>query len=164
MTPERRKQLSEELQDPRYRCAYFESHMDSSIAAQIKANREDRQMSQKGLAKAAGLFQSQVSKMEDVNHAGWTAKTLRKIARALDVVLVIRLERFSRVMAARHDFPNALVEPPYEKDLPAHPGYREEAADSEPPWPTLWATVTLEPVSTSASSFEHVLALLDSKD
>lgn len=76
---ERIKRLCERLQDPRYRHAYFESHMDSSIAAQIAANREARGMTQEQLAKEAGMFQSQVSKMEDVNYDGWKAKTLRKI-------------------------------------------------------------------------------------
>lgn len=115
MTPARRR-LAERLQDSDYRHGYFESHIDSSIAAQIKANRTYRKMSQKQLAKAAGLFQSQVSKLEDVNHERWTAKTLRRIARAFDLVLVIRLERFSKALGLRDDFPRNLVEPPFSED------------------------------------------------
>ncbi len=116
MTPTRRRRLIENLRNRGYRQAYFESHIDSSVAAQIKANRERRDLSQKDLAKKSALFQSQISKLEDVNHNRWTAKTLRRIARAFDLVLVIRFERFSKAMALREAFPGNLVEPSFPED------------------------------------------------
>ena len=116
MKSSERRRLVDRMSSLDYRHAFFNGHMDSSIAAQIKANREDRKLSQKQLAKKAGLFQSQVSKLEDVNHNRWTTKTLRRIARAFDLVLVIRLERFSKAIGLREEFPGNLVEPPFPED------------------------------------------------
>ncbi len=157
MTPARRRKLVSRLQNRDYRQAYFESHIDSSIAAQIKANRERRDLSQKQLAKKAGLFQSQISKMEDVNHDRWTAKTLRRIARALDLVLVIRFEAFSKALAIREAFPGNLVQAPFAQDnLTAKP---QEAAPGRQPTPGAWAAATGGgPVSLARHGFGLHLA------
>lgn len=77
-----------------YRRAYVDDLTDAFIATQIQVLREQREMSQEQLATAAGLGQSQVSKLEDVDNSSWTGRTLKKIAKAFDLRVVVRFESF----------------------------------------------------------------------
>jgi transcriptional regulator with XRE-family HTH domain len=81
-----------------YRHTYMESFMDSYTATQIKVLRERLELKQAGLADRAGMKQSQISALEDVNNSTWKVSTLRKLARAFDMVLVVRFEEFGSVL------------------------------------------------------------------
>ena len=81
-----------------YRHTYMESFADSFIATQIKVLREHLHLSQTALAERAGMRQSQISALEDVNNSTWKISTLKKIARAFDLVLVVRFEEFGSVL------------------------------------------------------------------
>lgn len=86
------KTLASEFKDKEYAHAYLEEFSNMEIAAQIKALREQRGLTQKQLAELAGMKQERVSTQEDVNYDAWTAKTLRKLARAFDVDIKISFE------------------------------------------------------------------------
>lgn len=93
MTDERAL-LAEELRDREARHLYAEEFANSALALQIKTLRLQRNWTQQELAERAGLKQSQVSAMEQVDHDAWTLKTLRKLARAFDLALDVRFESF----------------------------------------------------------------------
>lgn len=91
---EMRDSLREEFQEPEARRDYAEMFLDSSIALQIKALRQQRGWTQQELAARAGLKQSQVSAMEQASFSSWTLRTLRKLAKAFDLALTVRFESF----------------------------------------------------------------------
>ena len=93
-----RERLLSSFRNKKYRHSYIDTFTDAYIATQIKVLREQRTLDQTQLAKLAGIHQSQVSVFEDVDHSSWTVKTLKKIAKALDLVLVVRFESFGKVL------------------------------------------------------------------
>ena len=90
--------LLEKFHDFAYRHAYVDEFTDAFIATQIKVIREQQDLTQVQLAEKAGMKQSQVSALEDVNNRSWKVRTLKKIARAFDLVLVVRFEPFGKVL------------------------------------------------------------------
>jgi transcriptional regulator with XRE-family HTH domain len=72
--------------------------LDAYIALQIKSLRLQRSWSQEEFARRAGMRQSQVSDMEQIDHSSWKVSTLRKLASALDLALVVRFEGFGRFL------------------------------------------------------------------
>ncbi len=82
----------------RYRHSYVDEFTDAYIATQIKVLREQRGLNQTLLGERAGMKQSQISELEDVNNRSWKVRTLKKLAKAFDLVLVVRFEQFGRVL------------------------------------------------------------------
>lgn len=96
---ESREELRRDLlADQDFRQAYAESFLNTFVAAQIKALREMRGMTQADLAEAIGTKQAGVSRLENVNYSAWKTETLRKIARALKVRLRISFETFGTLI------------------------------------------------------------------
>lgn len=87
--------LIDDFADKEYAHAYMDEHSNTVIAAQIKALREQRGLTQAQLAELAGMKQERVSALENVEYDAWTAKTLRKLAGAFDVHLKIAFAPFS---------------------------------------------------------------------
>ena len=111
------------FQDPEYRRSYAESFTNTLIAAQLKANRESRNLSQAELAELAGMKQSRISTIENVNYESWSIRTLRRIAQAMDLVLVVKLESFGNLLQDMEslDRPN-LERPSFADDPVFHSG------------------------------------------
>ncbi len=116
MKHHQRDRLIELLDDPEYRHEFFGSLISASIAAQIKANREDREWTQAQFADRAGMQQQRICLMENVNYQRFTLSTLRRLAEALDLTLAVRFESFGKAINRLGRFQESLVEPPYEKD------------------------------------------------
>jgi len=95
---ELRNHLVEEFQDEDARYAYADSFLNTRVAAQIKALREQRGLTQQALAEAVGTQQGGISRLENVNYSSWKTETLRKLARALGVRLHISFETFSDLL------------------------------------------------------------------
>ena len=93
-----RDRLLKKFHSFKYRHAYLGEFTDAYIATQIKVLREQRGLNQTQLGELAGMKQSQVSELEDVNNRSWKVRTLKKLAQALDLVLVVRFEQFGRVL------------------------------------------------------------------
>jgi transcriptional regulator with XRE-family HTH domain len=89
------KTLIEDFADKEYAHSYVNEVSNMEIAAQIKALREQRGLTQKQLAELAGMKQERISALENVDNSSWTAKTLRALAKAFDVSLKISFEEFS---------------------------------------------------------------------
>jgi transcriptional regulator with XRE-family HTH domain len=92
------KILTEECKDKEYAHAYMEEFFNMSIAAQIKALREQRGLTQEQLAEFSGMKQARISVLEDVDYDAWTLKALRKLARAFDLTVKVSFEEFSKAI------------------------------------------------------------------
>ncbi len=152
MKPRQRARLIELLNDPEYRHEFFGSLISTSIAAQIKANRTDRDWSQKRLGEETGMKQSRISAMEDVNYQGWTIKTLRRLAEAFDVTLSVRFESFGKALDRFGRFQESLVEPPYTRDPRIHENSDTEAQPVEANPPTRQAPLLPFPAVSAADT------------
>lgn len=76
-------ELDELLRDPERRHAFFQSITEDEIAAQIRALRKKRDLTQAEFADVAKMQQSAVSRIEQAEYAAWNLKTLFRAARAL---------------------------------------------------------------------------------
>jgi len=90
-----RNRLRKEFQDKEYAHAYVDAFLNASIATQIKILREQRKWTQKKLASIAGMKQSRISLLENINYDRWGISTLKKLAEAFDVTLNVSFESFS---------------------------------------------------------------------
>ncbi len=105
-------------EDAEYRYAYAEDFSNTYIATQIKVLRDQRGMTQEGLAEAIGTKQSGISRLENVNYSSWKTETLRKTARALGVRLRISFETFGSLLGEDAEFSReSLKRPKFEDDL-----------------------------------------------
>lgn len=118
----KREVLSAEFHDPEARRDYAELFGDSSIALQIKVLRLQRGLSQKELAERTGMKQSRISAMEQADYSSWSIKTLRRLAEAFDLALVVRFESFGVLLDSALSSTRKSLERPSFKDDPAfHP-------------------------------------------
>jgi transcriptional regulator with XRE-family HTH domain len=90
--------LRAEFQDKQYRHTFVNEFLDAAIAAQLKALREQRGWTQAELAEHAGMKQSRISLMENVNYSSWSVNTLRKLAETFDVTLAVRFRPFGQTV------------------------------------------------------------------
>ena len=133
------------LADEEFRCGYAESFLNTSVAAQIKAIREQRGLTQAELAEKIGSKQAGVSRLENVNYSAWKTETLRKMARALNVRLKITFETFGTLLDEVEDFNRESLERP----TPA-----EDVSLTQPKRrPAQTAVVGGEMVTSTGSSF-----------
>ncbi len=87
------EELLSKLKDKEYRTAYVESHINNGIAFQIRTLRGD--LTQEELGKRAGMKQEAICRLENPNYGSFTLKTLKQIASAFDVGLIVRFVPFS---------------------------------------------------------------------
>ncbi len=114
---DRRKILIEELKDKQYRDAFVSAHIEVGIPFQIRALRRESGFTQKELADKAGVKQTWISKIENSGYADFSLKTLKKLASAFDVGLVVRFASFGELVERELNLPNTSHSvPSYEKD------------------------------------------------
>ncbi len=128
-----RDRLLEEFHDRETRTEYADEFLDALIALQIAALRRERGMTQKKLGElAGGMKQSRISAYEKVDYSSWSVRTLRRLARALDLPLVVSFESWGdfldRVTKLSHE---DLDRPPFEKD----PVFNPSVASADSPSP-----------------------------
>jgi transcriptional regulator with XRE-family HTH domain len=79
------------------RAKLVDSNVGKGIAFQIRATRELRRWNQGDLANAVGgMGQNNISRLEDPDYGKHTISSLKRIAEALDVALVVRFVPFSQ--------------------------------------------------------------------
>jgi len=81
----------------RYRDVFGVS-ITGTTAAQIRAMREQRQWSQEELARRVGMGQARISLLENPNYENLSLNTLKRVANAFDVALVVRFVPFSKLI------------------------------------------------------------------
>lgn len=98
MNAKMHERLRRLFRDQSYRRTYMESFLNTAIAAQIKALREARGLSQKDLGSRINTSQPGISALENVNYSRWSLSTLRKLAEAFDVALVVKFVSFGEAL------------------------------------------------------------------
>lgn len=88
-------ELLEDLKDKEYRNAFVSSHISNGIPFQIKTIRDNKKMTQKELGKLARMKQTAICRLENPNYGNFTLKTLKEIAAAFDVALIVRFVPFN---------------------------------------------------------------------
>lgn len=83
---------------PEARRKFVESQISNGIAFQIRALRGRKPWNQSELAEKVGTTQNQIYRLEKPSLAKPTISTLRKIAAAFDVALVVRFVPFSQLV------------------------------------------------------------------
>ena len=110
--------LRSEFQDEEYRHSYIEECLNTLIATQIKVLREQREMTQSGLAKKAEMLQPRLSVMENADYSSWSVNTLKRLARAFDLALTVRFESFSEAVLDFEEMSKETLSRPSFKDDP----------------------------------------------
>jgi transcriptional regulator with XRE-family HTH domain len=98
MRNEVRQQVVSKLTDKEYRDIFVSEQINTGLAFQIHAMREQRGWSQAELGEKAGMAQSRISIMEDANYSRFSLNTLKRLASAFDVALVVRFEPYSKLV------------------------------------------------------------------
>lgn len=83
---------------PKGRAKFVASHLDKGIAYQIRALRDRQELSQEDLASLVGMNQNAISRLESPERGRPTITTLKRLAEALDVALVVRFVPFSKLV------------------------------------------------------------------
>lgn len=104
---------------------FVESHITKSIAFQIRAMREHLGWTQQELAEKIGSNQNAVYRLESTDYGKATLTTLKKVAAAMDVALVVRFVRFGELVDYVSGRPRvetglnyaALDVPPFEEEM-----------------------------------------------
>ena len=105
------------FENKEYRHAYADDFLNSFIAAQLKALRDQRGWTQTELAGLSGMKQSRISAMENVNYSGWSVRTLARLAEAFDVALVVEFRSFGERLKDFSSFnPVNLRVPTFDED------------------------------------------------
>lgn len=90
--------MIENLTDAEFRHLYVSDQIRELLAMQIRLTREQRGWTQAELGERAGMAQVRVSLLEDPDNAGMTLRTLKRLAKAFDVALVVRFAPFSELV------------------------------------------------------------------
>ena len=99
-TIKRRQKIIEDLKDKEYRDAFVTEHINTGVPFQIRALREQkgRVWTQKELGIRTGMAQETISRVEDPNYGKLTLKTLKRLASAFDVALMVRFVPLSELV------------------------------------------------------------------
>src|SRR6202040_2472405 len=79
------------------RARLVSSYIDKGIAYQIRAIRDHQELSQEELAEMVGMNQNAISRLESPWYGKATIRTLKRLAAAFDVALVIRFVPFGKL-------------------------------------------------------------------
>ena len=105
------------LRDKEYRKIFNEEQVGVALAFQIRQLRDAQELTQAALAELTGKAQETISQWENPNYGRYTLKTLKELAGALDVALLVRFVSFGELFEWSRD-----VHPG--RAIPAH--YEEE--------------------------------------
>ena len=97
MSSNSRQELIERISRSQERRANFvESHLNKTVAFQVRATRDRLGWTQEQLADKIGISQNAISRLESPEYGKATLTTLKRLAAALDVALVVRMVPFSQ--------------------------------------------------------------------
>jgi len=111
------------LHDSEYREAFADHFLNAWIATQIRGLREQRELTQVQLAERAGMKQSRISALENIDYSSWSVRTLQRLARAFDLRLVVEFRSFSKLFLGRTVPPDLEV---FDKRSFSEPSFAEE--------------------------------------
>jgi transcriptional regulator with XRE-family HTH domain len=110
----------DDMQEKEYRHGLINAQIEIDLPFQIRALRKQQDLTQPELAGLAGMKQSRISKMEKPGGASFTLETLRRLAKAFDVALIVRFARFGELVKWSKEFqPDSFVVPSFDKECQA---------------------------------------------
>ena len=108
---------SPEIRDKEYRHGLVAAQIDIDLPLQLKALRNQRGWSQPELAQRTGMKQPRFPLMEKPG-ARFTIETLRRLAEAFDVALIVRFAPFSELLEWSEGFnPDKFRVPAFEEEF-----------------------------------------------
>ena len=111
-TTNKSEQIWESLRDPEFRKQFIDEHVDVGIAFQIRSLRNRQGLKQSDLAKLLDVEQSQVSPWENPDYGRYTSATLKNLAKAFDVGLLVRFVPFSTLVDWTVNLTSEVIAPP----------------------------------------------------
>jgi transcriptional regulator with XRE-family HTH domain len=125
------------MRNKEYRDSFVAAHLSTNIAAQLKTIRESQDITQKALAAKSGMSAARISVMENPSYDKFNISTLRRLASALDVALVVKFIAFSELVDWVSNLsPDKIAAPSFESDSireGAPPQLLGTALDMQPP-------------------------------
>src|SRR4030043_287560 len=114
ITDEAYNQNWESIQDKESRKQFIDEHINVGIAFQINGIRRRQKLTQKGLAELLGDTAKQplISSWENPNYGRYTLNTLKDLAKAFDVGLLIRFVPFSKMIDWTINLTGEVIAPP----------------------------------------------------
>ncbi len=101
-----------------HRAAYVSSKINIGLPFQIRALRNQRGWDQKTLALEAGMAQPRISALENPGYGRFTLETLKRLANAFDIDLVVTFAPFSEGTQLFDSFsPDEFAVPSFEEEL-----------------------------------------------
>jgi ribosome-binding protein aMBF1 (putative translation factor) len=100
MNNKERDAIKIRLLDKKRRDAFVSASVDQTIPFQIRAMRldENRNWTQEELASRSRMSQERISTCENPNYGRFSFQTLKRLASAFDVALVVRFVPFSELV------------------------------------------------------------------
>jgi transcriptional regulator with XRE-family HTH domain len=109
--------FSNDMQEKEYRHGLIDAQIEIDLPFQIRALRKQQDLTQPQLADLTGMKQSRISRMEKPGGASFTLETLRRLAKAFDVALIVRFARFGELVKWSKEFePDSFVVPSFDKE------------------------------------------------
>ena len=123
MSITRYEQMWHSLRDPEFRKQLIDEHINVGIAFQIRGLRDRQKLRQKDLAQRLSVEQPLVSAWENPNYGNYSLNTLKDMAKAFDVGLLVRFVPFSTLVNwTLNVTPNVIAPPNFdEEERPAVP-------------------------------------------
>ena len=113
----KRQQILRSLENSEYR-REFAADIGTGLAFQVRLLREDRGWTQEQLAHQMDKQQETISQWENPDYGRYTLNTLRELAAAFDVALLVRFAPFSELVDWSINLtPERLAPPSFDEEL-----------------------------------------------
>jgi transcriptional regulator with XRE-family HTH domain len=117
MSITRYEQMWNSLRNPEFRKQLIDEHINVGIAFQIRGLRNRQKLKQKDLAKRLSVEQPLVSAWENPNYGNYSLNTLKDMAKAFDVGLLVRFVPFSTMVNwTLNVTPNVIAPPNFDEE------------------------------------------------
>jgi transcriptional regulator with XRE-family HTH domain len=111
-TANKREEIWESLKESDYRHQFVEEEINVGIAFQIRSLRNRQKLSQVNMAKRMKIKQPLLSAWENPNYGKYTLGTLKDLAKAFDVGLLVRFVPFSELVNRTMNLTSDVIAPP----------------------------------------------------
>jgi transcriptional regulator with XRE-family HTH domain len=112
MISDKEKQILDSLKDKEYREALAIEHVNTTLAMQIRNLREKNQWKQSDLADCMGKNQESISQWENPDYGRHSISTLKALAVAFDVALLVKFIPFSELVEDMINLSETRLSPP----------------------------------------------------
>lgn len=111
MISDKERQIRDSLANREYREALAIEHVNTTLAIQIRVMRENHQWKQSDLAARLGKHQETVSQWENPDYGRHSMTTLKALAGAFDVALLVKFMPFSELVQDMVNLSEARLSP-----------------------------------------------------